>query len=230
MSRSRERLVEAAFALFDERGFEETTVDDVAERAGVGRTTFFRAFRSKEDVIFPDHAEVLGTVRDRLATATDDTAPVAVVEAARLVLQHYLDEGERARIRYRLTRSVPALRAREIASQRQYQQAFRTFVHAWLGDAPGSDLRAELMANAVVTAHNHVLRRWLRGRIDRAAAEAEFRDAMAEVLRLHGTRRGPGDGGDAAGGEASLVVLRTTRPMEELLPALREIAGHLTER
>ena len=49
MANTRERLIEAAFALFDERGFEETTVEDVAERAGVGRTTFFRAFKSKEE-------------------------------------------------------------------------------------------------------------------------------------------------------------------------------------
>jgi AcrR family transcriptional regulator len=62
MASSRDRLVEAAFALFDERGFEGTTVDDVAERAGVGRSTFFRAFGSKEDVIFPDHATVLGAI------------------------------------------------------------------------------------------------------------------------------------------------------------------------
>ncbi len=50
----RERLAQAAFALFDERGYEQTTVDDITERAGLGRTTFFRHYRSKEDVIFPD--------------------------------------------------------------------------------------------------------------------------------------------------------------------------------
>jgi hypothetical protein len=50
----RERLAAAAFALFNEHGYEQATVDDIAERAGVGRTTFFRHYRSKEDVIFPD--------------------------------------------------------------------------------------------------------------------------------------------------------------------------------
>src|SRR6476659_540327 len=52
---ARERLADAALALFEESGYEPTTVDDIAERAGVGRSTFFRHFRSKEDVIFPDH-------------------------------------------------------------------------------------------------------------------------------------------------------------------------------
>src|SRR5690606_20672803 len=110
------------------------------------------------------------------------TALVAVTEAARLVLLHYLAEGERARIRYRLTRSVPALRAREIASQQQYQQTFRGFFHDWLGKSPETALRAELMANAVVTAHNHVLRQWLRQQVDTAAAESTFDRAMDQVL------------------------------------------------
>jgi AcrR family transcriptional regulator len=58
----RARLIEAAFALFEERGYESTTVDQIADRAGVGRTTFFRTFRSKEDVIFPDHEAVLNSI------------------------------------------------------------------------------------------------------------------------------------------------------------------------
>jgi hypothetical protein len=38
---ARDRLAQAAFALFDERGYDQTTVDDITERAGLGRTTFF---------------------------------------------------------------------------------------------------------------------------------------------------------------------------------------------
>src|SRR3954466_12024182 len=97
---ARERLTDAAFPLFDERGFESTTVDHIAERAGVGRTTFFRLFATKEDVIFPDHDQLLAVVRDRLEASTTSNAQVAVAEAARLVLQHYLAEGERARGRF----------------------------------------------------------------------------------------------------------------------------------
>lgn len=181
-----ERLRQAAFTLFDSQGYDATTVDQIAERAGVGRTTFFRLFRSKEDVIFPDHTGVLARVRARLATAPADTTPTAVTEAARLVLRRYLDEGELARSRYRLTRSIPALRAREIAHMQQYQREFREFVRAWTGEAPGRDLRAELLAAAIVVAHNHVLRRWLRGQSE--APELEFDEAMAHVVSLHAPR------------------------------------------
>ncbi|KND33817.1 TetR family transcriptional regulator, partial [Streptomyces acidiscabies] len=51
----RDALVAAAFRLFLERGYEQTTVDDIVALAGVGRRSFFRYFPSKEDVVFPDH-------------------------------------------------------------------------------------------------------------------------------------------------------------------------------
>ncbi len=66
MPQPAERLRQAAFELFERQGYDATTVDQIAELAGVGRTTFFRLFRSKEDVIFPDHTEVLTRVRARL--------------------------------------------------------------------------------------------------------------------------------------------------------------------
>lgn len=212
----KERLAQAAFELFAERGFDETTVDEIAARAGTGRTTFFRAFGSKEEVVFPDHETVLASVQARLDAASPGAEPVAVAEAARLVLQHYLAEGELARTRYRLTSRVPALRAREIASQRQYQRVFLAFARRWYaeGYGAGADLRAELLADAVVTAHNHVLRQWLRGRTD--SPEADFDAAMAEVLRLFAS-------GPASDSPAGVLVLRTDRDLGPLLPQLREL-------
>ena len=206
----RERLVDAAFALFGERGFERTTVDDIAERAGVGRTTFFRHFGSKEQVIFPDHDGLLDAIRSRLSTSRPATATVAVTEAARGVLEHYLTEGDRARERYALTRTVPALRDRERAGIQQYERLFTGFIHDWLGGAPETALRAELLANAVVTAHNHVLRGWLRGEIENP--EAAFDAAMVEVATLFdltGRRQDRGAG-------TTVVLMRSEKDPEAL--------------
>jgi AcrR family transcriptional regulator len=213
---ARQRLIEAAFALFEEHGYEHTTVDQIAERAGVGRSTFFRTFGSKEDVIFPHHDALLRSIKDRLASSTQQTALVAVSEAARLVLLHYLDEGDLALSRYRLTRTVPALRAREIAGMLQYQQAFREFIHRWMGGGPDTALRAELMAGAVVTAHNYVLRRWLRALTDKP--EAEFNDAMSTTMNLFAETK-------SRAGAGSLVVFHTDRDLDTVLPALRTLLG-----
>ncbi|MFF4764815.1 TetR/AcrR family transcriptional regulator [Streptomyces sp. NPDC001292] len=218
-SSARIRLTDAAFALFDERGYEQTTVDDIAERAGVGRTTFFRHYRSKEAVIFPDHDRLLEQIKDRLATSSHSTALVAVSDAVRLVLLHYIDEGDLARRRYGLTSKVPALRDREIASVARYQRLFREFIAEWMGDPTASaSLRAELMAASVVAAHNHVLRRWLRGESSDPVAEVD--EAMHEVLALFpvpSSQEGTTDTG------TTIVAFRTTRDLDVLLPSLRRL-------
>jgi AcrR family transcriptional regulator len=211
----RDRLAEAAFALFDERGYEQTTVDDITERAGLGRTTFFRYYRSKEDVIFPDHDRLLDLARDRLLTSGHHTALTAVSDAVRLVLLHYLEEGDLARRRYALTSTVPILRDREIASVARYQRLFREFIADWMGE-PGepASLRAELMAAAVVAAHNHVLRRWLRG--ESPDPVREFDDAMRQVATLFAAAAA-GQGGDGT----TIVAFRSGQDLDSLLPSLR---------
>lgn len=218
---TRARIVDAAFALFDEQGFEETTVDDVAERAGVGRTTFFRHFRAKEDAVLPDHTTMLRRVEERLAER--DPIAVRVTEAARSVLDHYLAEGERARVRHRLAGNVPAIRSRESAGHRAYQRAFLAAISAELGEGPEAELEAELIANAVVTAHNVVLRRWLRGVTE--TPTTEFDRAMARATEpLRTEARGERTAYDQDPG--AVEVARSVLPaLEQLLPALRELAA-----
>jgi AcrR family transcriptional regulator len=214
---ARDRLAEAAFTLFDERGYEQATVDDITDRAGLGRTTFFRHYRSKEDVIFPDHDRLLEQIKDRLATSNHSTALAAVSDAVRLVLLHYLDEGDLARRRYALTSRVPALRDREIATVARYQRLFREFISDWMGDATESaSLRAELMAAAVVAAHNHVLRRWLRAECPDPVAELD--EAMRQVIKLFAAL--PSSAG-ASGPGTTVVAFRTAQDLDALIPALQ---------
>jgi AcrR family transcriptional regulator len=236
---ARDRLAEAAFDLFGERGYEQTSIDDITERAGLGRTTFFRHYRSKEDVIFPDHDRLLEQIGERLRTSSVGTALVAVSDAVRLVLRHYIAEGDLARRRYAITSAVPALRDREIASVARYQRLFREFIAGWMGD-PGepASLRAELMAAAVVAAHNHVLRRWLRGESPDPLAEVD--QALGQVIELFtgpdgsvveaGVVRGGAGADEVAAGEVSagvegttIVAFRTGQDIDTLLPALRRL-------
>jgi AcrR family transcriptional regulator len=219
---ARDRLAQAAFDLFDERGYEQTTVDDITERAGLGRATFFRHYRSKEDVIFPDHNQMLGQIRDRLQTSSHRTVLAAVSDAVRLVLLHYLDEGDLARRRYALTSTVPALRDREIASVARYQRLFREFIAGWTGaTAEPALLHAELTAAAVVAAHNHVLRRWLRA--ESADPVAELDEAMRLVIDLFTTPAALETAAGKAGHGTTIVAFRTGQDLDALLPALRRL-------
>ena len=212
---ARDRLAEAAFALFAERGYEQTSIDDIAERAGLGRATFFRNYRSKEDVIFPDHDRLLEQVRDRLRSTSHSSALAAVTDAVRLVLLHYVDEGELARRRYALTSAVPALRDREIVSVARYQRLFREFIAERMPSPaePGA-LRAELMAASVAAAHNHVLRRWLRG--DSTDPIGEVDDAMSQVIGYFAPPV-PDFGADGT----TVIAFRSGQPLETLLPAIQ---------
>lgn len=191
MTRStRSRLVAAAFELFEEQGYAQTSVEEIAARAGTGRTTFFRHFPSKDDVVFPDHDALLLQVDARLTTATATTHATALREAARMVLDYYLDEGEVARTRYGLTRSVPALRERELASVHRYFRVFSSHARAWFAEEEDGPLRGELLAGAVITAHNLVLRSWLR----RATTDPveEFDRAIDRALMIGAARPAAG--------------------------------------
>ncbi|TQS45280.1 TetR/AcrR family transcriptional regulator [Cryptosporangium phraense] len=173
MAAGRDAIAEAAFGLFATRGYEETSVDDIAAAAGVSRSTFFRAYGSKEAVIFPDHDQLLHRVEERLRSTHTDSALKAVTEAVKIVLFHYVAEGERARERYRLTSAVPALRERELVSGARYQRLFRHYLSKWGDGSESAERRAELTSAAVVAAHNRVLRRWLRGECTDPQGEIE---------------------------------------------------------
>lgn len=210
---TRERLVSAAFDLFEERGYEAASVDEIAARAQVGRTTAFRQFGSKEALIFPDHEALLRRADERLSTVPTEALPAEVIAVATSVFEHYLAEGERARTRYRLTRSVPALRDFETAVVSRYARLFTKHLRSAQTEDWTADLRAELFANAVVAAHNHVLRRWLRG--DVPNPRSDLAEALAATWPIY---RG-------GGGRTAVVVMSTDEPIESLTPRIRELIG-----
>ncbi|EXG82675.1 TetR/AcrR family transcriptional regulator [Cryptosporangium arvum] len=215
MGTGRDAIAEAAFGLFATRGYEETSVEDIAAAAGVSRSTFFRAYGSKEAVIFPDHDELLRRVEERLTSTTADAALKAVTEAVKLVLFHYVAEGERARERYRLTSAVEALRDRELISGARYQRLFRRFLGDWGDGSEAAELRAELTSAAVVAAHNHVLRRWLRG--ESVDPHAEVETALADVRATFdpASRREP----------VAVLVVPTGLAMSDAESAIRRALG-----
>ena len=76
------RLQEAALDLFAERGFEQTTVEDIATRAGLTKRTFFRHFADKREVLFSGGAEFQQRFVEGLAAAPASTPPLEAVAVA----------------------------------------------------------------------------------------------------------------------------------------------------
>jgi AcrR family transcriptional regulator len=219
MAAGRDEIVESAFRLFAERGYDATAVDDIAAEARVSRSTFFRSFGSKEAVIFPDHDTLLRRVDERLRTSHTNSALTAAVDAVKIVLFHYVAEGERARERYRLTSAVPALRERELISGARYQKLFRRYLSRWGDGSNASELRAEVTAAAVVAAHNRVLRRWLRGECSDPHEEIEQALAVVQNTFLQENAEAP----------EAVVVIPTGASLRGLEAAIRRAVEEASE-
>lgn len=158
----RDALISAAFELFVERGFEQTTVDDIVRLAGVGRRSFFRYFPSKEDVVFPDHEHCLAEMTAFLEEPSEEEPVKRACDASRLVLRVYAADPSFSVQRYRLTKSVPGLRTHELSVVRRYERTLSEYLLRRFAGRPDRGLRAETIAASVVAAHNHALRSWLR--------------------------------------------------------------------
>jgi len=154
------RLRTAAMALFHERGYRDTTVDAISRTAGVSRRTFFRYYSSKDDVLFPNHPQLLAEVEQKLQSS--DHEPIqSVIDAIRIVFDSYLAEPCISVQCFKLVRGVTELRDREIAWVSRYSRALGTHLRSVLPDDSSRDLQADVIASAILAAHNHVLRRWL---------------------------------------------------------------------
>ncbi|HWM36937.1 MAG TPA: TetR family transcriptional regulator [Streptomyces sp.] len=239
--RMRRELAAAAMELFATKGYEATTVDEIAATAGVARRTFFRHFRAKEEAIFPDHDDTLVRAQAVLEAAPAHENPLdTVCRGIKEVMRMYAASPKGSVERYKLTRDVPALREREIASVARYERLFTRYLLGHFDEAAHRDgdddpLLAEVAASAVVTAHNHVLRRWLRnGGV--GDVEAQLDHAFAIVRKTFGTGFGanrispaePAGAGAAARAGAETVrqdevlvtVARTDAPLGEIMDTI----------
>ncbi|WP_323445514.1 TetR family transcriptional regulator [Streptomyces yaizuensis] len=231
----REALAEAAFQLFLEHGFERTTVDDIVARAGVGRRSFFRYFPSKEDAVFPDHESSLAEMTAFLEARPDGDPLDRVFDAARIVLRMYAANPEFSVQRYRLTREVPGLRTYELSVVRRYERTLAGYLRRRLGAAPDGSLRAEMIASAVVAAHNNGLRAWLRsgGSGDaRLAVEHAFalvREVWAGRIDPLGPPPPPVVALPAAGGADGEVVVMVASRRTPLWRVVQELEAVLAE-
>ncbi|WP_042394655.1 TetR/AcrR family transcriptional regulator [Streptacidiphilus carbonis] len=78
---ARERLVAAALHLFTEQGYDNTTVAEITERAGVAKSTFFRLFPDKREVLAAGQEVLSRLLTQGIAAAPEDASPLAAVAA-----------------------------------------------------------------------------------------------------------------------------------------------------
>ncbi|MCS3877523.1 AcrR family transcriptional regulator [Gordonia amarae] len=218
----RMHVVAESIRLFAERGYESTTVDQIAEAAGVSRRTLFRQFRSKEDVIFADHEALLAGVAQRLADSDGDPYE-AVCAAAASVFEHFRSALDLAVRRYRVVAEVPALRERELITTYRYQREFEDHLRARL---PGvTPERLVAFAAAVTGVHNYLLRTMLRG--DESATTARLHAELALVRRSLAPSADPGGADEPPADRRVTVVTYPAGTSPE--DVARQVARQLRE-
>lgn len=214
---SRVDVADIAVRLFRNHGYEATSATQIAAAAGVSRSTFFRQFGSKDDVIFADHDELLEQISTYFATQHPDPW-LAVCEAAGLVFERFRERLEIVRLRDLVVRESQVLRDRETIMVSRYEKIFAAYLRRMLPGVP--PLTAIRFANAVTATHNFELRRLIRS--DDPVGPEELADELLVVRRLFSPESEPHAGAGAARSDLVVAVFPASASPHEMALAIEE--------
>ncbi|MGA2295478.1 MAG: TetR family transcriptional regulator [Acidimicrobiales bacterium] len=138
------RLVRAALELYVERGFEGTTVAEIAKRAGLSERTFFRHFADKREVLFWGSAALQELLVRTIAEAPASTAPIVVIGMAIEAAGVQFQEGrEGARLRQTVIAANAELQERELIKLASLATAMDEALRQRGAREPGASLSAQ---------------------------------------------------------------------------------------
>ena len=175
---TRDRLALAALELFTERGYEATTVADIAARAGLTERTFYRQYADKREVLFGEPAAYNAVYTDAIAEAPADASPLDAVAAALRATGPFF-EGRHAYARQRnaIINANPALQEREQVKRLHLTDA----IAAALRERGATDATAALTAELCTAAFHQAFARWVA--CDEESDLGELAVAVLDELR-----------------------------------------------
>jgi AcrR family transcriptional regulator len=177
-----QRIAETALKLFLSNGYEATTLEAIAEEAGISRRTFFYYFKSKEEILLAWQGGFKELIRAAVLKQSTDQKPLDAVKDALLKLTISYEKGQtskQAMALDRLIRSNETLRARDQTKYVQQEQAvFEALCELW----PQAKRRQALRIVAMISigAFRHAIENWSQDQGKRSAA-AHLRDAFNNV-------------------------------------------------
>jgi AcrR family transcriptional regulator len=155
---ARGRMIRAAMELFAERGFEETTAGDIAERAGVTERTFFRHFADKREVLFDGSRTMERTAYDAILAAPAVHSPLDAALAGMVAAGGLLeDRRDHAVRRSRIVAANPSLQERELLKLAAMADTTAEALRA----RGVTELVASLAAHSAVTVFHVAFARWV---------------------------------------------------------------------
>ena len=169
--------------LFLERGFETTTIEQVAEAAGISRRSFFRYFDTKEDVVLGDVAALGETVRSALEARPAGESAWVALRAAFQALRDPSHSAEFELAIAKMYHDVPSLRARHLEKHLRWQELLGPDIERRLGirgGGPGPAPRARALIAAALACLDTAVEAW-RECDGQADLEQLFDEAVAAV-------------------------------------------------
>lgn len=134
VSTTHAEIEQAAFELFEERGFDRTTLGDIAERVGVGRRTLFRYYQSKNDIPWGQFDETLEHFRQLLLEQPHDLPLHRAVHRAVVEFNRFpADSRPPHRQRMQLILTTPELEAHSVLRHAEWRQVIAEYVAARTG-------------------------------------------------------------------------------------------------
>jgi AcrR family transcriptional regulator len=161
---ARGRLEEAALQLYSEHGFDQTTVAEIAERAGLTERTFFRYFADKREVLFGGETTLDEIVTRGVADAPKSVSPIdAVAEGLTAVGEMFRGRREHARRRQAVIAANPGLQERELIKLSRLAAATADVLRRRGVAEPAASLTAE----AGIAVFKVAFERWIGDSVDR---------------------------------------------------------------
>jgi TetR/AcrR family transcriptional regulator, regulator of mycofactocin system len=161
-STSHAMLEEIGIRLFTERGYDETSIDDIAAAAGIGRRTFFHYFPSKADLVWGDFEGELDRMRGCLAALDPGLPMMEAVRQAVIDFNRLRPEQEaQHRRRLRLILGVPTLIANSTLQFAHWRAVIAEFAAQRLGQDP-EDLLPRTIGHCALGASISAYEEWLR--------------------------------------------------------------------
>jgi AcrR family transcriptional regulator len=140
---SRGRLLQAALELYGDRGFESTTVAQIAKRAGLTERTYFRHFPDKREVLFGSAAALQEELVSAIAQAPGALAPMDAVGTGLEAVPAVIPDRETARRRQAIIAANPELQERELSKFASLSAAVANALRARGVKDPAASLTAE---------------------------------------------------------------------------------------
>lgn len=158
----RERLTTAAFELFSERGFDNVTVEEIADRADVSKSTLFRYFETKEDLLLFDarsHRDAL--LHELAGRPVEEPVLVSLRASLQSLAADYQADRRLAVERSRLISESPSLSARSLERQVAWEDGLAEAIRPRLAGRPDAETRAAVLASAAMGVVRVASRRWI---------------------------------------------------------------------